>query len=131
MTFAITTAFNEGRLEGARNFLDTGVGRARVRIYGGIRPASVNDVPGTPLLVEIELTDPCGEVVSNQLVLTGSGLAQVATSGLATWGRFVNGDGVTAGDGDVSSIGGSGDIKISNTTLWQGGFVSLISAVMS
>ena len=37
---AITAAHNEARLAGTLAFLDRGVGQARVRLYGGSRPAS-------------------------------------------------------------------------------------------
>lgn len=131
MTFAITTALNEARLAGVAGFLDSGALAGRIRIYGGIRPASVNDAPGSAMLVEIVLTEPSGTVSGGVLTLTATGLAQVVVSGTATWARIVNGNGDTAGDGDVTDLAGNGDIKISSTALWVGGFVSLVSAVMA
>lgn len=131
MTIQITVALNEARLQAVANFLDSGALGGRIRLYGGTRPASVNDAPGTPMLAEIPLDEPSGTVGSNQLTLTASEQGQAVLSGVATWARFVNGNGDTALDGDVSDLAGSGDVKIDDTVLWVGGFVALISAVLA
>lgn len=130
MTIAITVALNESRLTGVLNFLNQGTDVAYLRLYGGTRAASVNDTPSTPLLAAIPLDDPSGTVGNNKLTLTAANQGQVQVSGVATWARLVNGDGATALDCDVSLPAGAGDVTIDDTTLWTGGFVSLVSAIL-
>ena len=130
MTLAITTELNEARLTGTLAFLDTGTGNAEIRIYGGTRPATAADAPTSSMLVAVSLAKPAGSVATNGLTLSPASNAQVDHSGDATWARVVNGSGATAFDADVSDTNGTGDIKITNVTLWAGGFVALVSAVL-
>ena len=130
MTLAITNELNAARLSGTLDFLDSGAGNAEIRIYGGTRPATPSDVPGSGMLVAIPLTKPAGSVGAGGLTLTPSDNGQVANSGDATWARVVSGSGATAFDADVSDTAGTGDIKITNVTLWVGGFVALVSAIL-
>jgi hypothetical protein len=130
MTLSIIAEVNDARLIGLRDYLDSGTLSASILIYNGTRPSLPTDAATGTLLVQIHLTDPCGTLVAHQLQLTEAALAQVTTSGTATWARIVK-DGESTGiDGDVSDLTGSGDIKISNTMLWVGGYVSLVSAVL-
>lgn len=129
MTVGITTAHNEARLTGTRDFLDTGAGYARVRVYDGTRAATVNDAPSGNLLVEIALTKPCGTVGSGQLPLTQSGDGTVATTGTATWARVVNGAGATAFDCDMGV--GAGELQLANATLYAGGSTRIVSLYLT
>lgn len=130
MTIAITQAHNEARLEGTRSFLDTGTGRARVRLYGGTRPSSVNDAPGTPMLVEIPLQKPCGTVAGGVLTLVQHEDGLIAETGVATWARVVNGNGDTAFDCDVGQGVGPWEITLAQTQLYAGGAARIISAIL-
>ena len=56
MTVAITVEHNEARLAGTLAFLDAGTNPARLRIYGGTRPATPATTPASAMLVEIRLT---------------------------------------------------------------------------
>lgn len=117
-------------LAGRLVFLDSGTANARIRVYGGTRPASVNDSPATTLLLEITLEKPAGAVLAGVLSLNPLASASVLASGVATWARAVNGDDASAFDMDASGIGGSGECVLSDTTLWQGGEVALLSAAL-
>ena len=128
MTVAISTELNEARLTGTLSFLDTGAGVARIRIYNGTRPATGGTV--TTLLVEIPMDDPCGTVAAGVLTLASAALPLVASSGVATWARVINGDDDFAFDCDVSDMAGSGDIKLPSTTLYAGGKTQLVSGVL-
>lgn len=130
MTFSISTAHNEARLEGTKTFLDTGAGVGRIRVYDGTRPANGAAITTQVLLVEIPLDDPCGTVAAGVLTLAANTLPLIGNSGDATWGRVVNGNGDFAGDCDVSDTLGSGDIKLESTTLLAGGRAVLISGVL-
>lgn len=127
-----TTASREAALTGRLAFLSTGVaGAAAIRIYGGTRPPSVNDAPGTPLLVQIELQNPAGSVNAGVLTLSAVSAALVAASGTATWARVVNRDAATAFDMDAGDTVSTAECKLSTVNLFAGGGVVLISAVLS
>lgn len=130
MTITITQAHNEARLEGTRAFLDSGTGRARVRLYGGTRPSSVNDAPGTPMLVEIPLQKPCGTVAGGVLTLVQHEDGLIAETGIATWARVVNGNDTVAFDCDVGQGPGAWEIQLGQTQLYAGGLVRLVSFVL-
>jgi len=53
VTVAITVEHNEARLAGTLAFLDAGSNPARLRIYGGTRPATPATTPTSAMLVEI------------------------------------------------------------------------------
>jgi hypothetical protein len=126
----ITQAHNEARLQGTLGFLDTGSNNARVRIYGGTRPASVNDVPGTAMLVEIELTKPAGTIADGLLTLTQVEDGLILTSGTATWARAVNGDNAVAFDCDAGQGAGAWEVQLAQTQLFAGGDAKIVSAVL-
>lgn len=126
---SISTALNEARLGGVLSYLNTGSGRARIRIYGNTRPANGASAGADPL-VELALDDPAGEVTGGALVLTAADDALIATSGSGAWARVVNGNGDFAFDADVSGAAGAGDVRLSTITLYAGGLVRLVSAAL-
>lgn len=125
----ISQGHNEARLEGTRTYLDTGAGNARIRIYGGTRPAS-GAATAEPMLVEIALDKPCGVVSSNALTLASSDEPLVANSGTATWARIVNGNGDFALDCDAGGAGSGAEIIVSDPVMFVGGSVVLVSGVL-
>lgn len=131
MTITISPDHNNARLLATRDFLDSGSSAAKLRIYGGTRP-SAGASPGTPMLAEITLDEPCGTIVSNALQLTSSGGPSIVTnSGTPTWARFVNGNGDWAIDCNAGVTGSGAPVIVSDETLLAGGDVILISAVLS
>lgn len=114
---------------GRLTFLDTGAGVARVRIYAGTRPA-VTDPPPIAFIVELPLLDPSGSVSSGVLTLAPGASQLNPSSGVATWARVVNGNGDTAFDCTVTDLAGTGEIKIQNTTLYEGGETRMVSGVL-
>lgn len=130
MTITITQEHNEARLNGTRSFLDAGVDPARVRLYGGTRPANASADPGSPMLVEIPLTKPCGTVAGGVLTLTQASDGLVLQTGVVTWARFVNGNGVTAFDCDAGEGVGTWEVQLAQAQLYAGGGARIISAVM-
>lgn len=131
MTLAITTAHNDARLQGTLTFLDTGTGNAAVRIYGGTRPATPATVPGSAMLVQVELTKPCGTVNAGVLTLTQLADGLISESGTATWARVVNGDGATAFDCDAGQGTGAWEVQLAQTLLYAGGDAKIVSALLS
>lgn len=130
MTIAITQKHNAARLVGSLADLDAGVGNAAIRIYGGTRPASPDDVPTSAMLVQISLTKPAGTVSAGVLSLTQLEAGQIQVTGTATWARVVDGDGATCFDCDAGEGAGAWEIQLSQALLYAGGDVALISAVL-
>jgi len=127
MTVAITVAHNEARLAGTLAFLDTG-SNACVRIYGGTRAATVNDAPGSAMLVEVTLTKPAGTIADNKLTMTQAQDGTAINNGTATWARIVNGNGATVMDVDCTDANGSGEVKLPSVQIFAGGDTKITSA---
>lgn len=127
----LSEAFANAAHVGRRAFLDTGVLNARLLIYGTTRPATPGDAPGGPALVALVLDKPCASIATGQMTLLSSLLALIANSGSALWARAVNGDDDFAFDCDVTDEAGAGPVKLSATTLFAGGKVALLSAVLA
>ena len=130
MTVAITQEHNEARLSGTLSFLDAGTNPARLRIYGGTRPANPAATPASAMLVEIPLTKPAGTISNGLLTLTQQEDGLIAVTGIATWARLVNGNDVTALDLDCSGTNGAGDVKLATTQLYLGGDARMVSAIL-
>lgn len=116
MTLSISIEHNNARLEGSRAFADLGTDPSRILMY------DASDV----LLVAMVLTKPCGEVVSNKLVLSQADISgdMILTTGSATKAVWVNGLNQVVAQGTVTDDAGSGDFKIagtSGTLLYAGG----------
>lgn len=125
----ISSALNEYRLNAVINFLAIGTENARVRVYGGVRPA-FGAAPSGDLLATLVLVEPIGEVEDGQLAITPTGEALIETGGEATWARIVNGDGALAWDCDVSDLNGTGELRLPSTTLYAGGYTRIVSGLL-
>jgi hypothetical protein len=117
-------------LTGRLAFLDTGTGNAGVRVYGGTRPATAADTPGSAMLVQVSLTKPCGVVADGLLTLTQLEDGLIGNSGIATWARVVNGDGATAFDCDCGEGAGAWEVQLAQAQLYAGGAARIVSAVL-
>lgn len=133
---AETALCRAAALVGRLGFLDQGSTSARLRVYGGVQPPSPDALPQSALLCEIALTKPAGEVTLSDggtapsLSLTPAGEGLIITTGVATWVRVVNGDGVNAFDMSASAEGGAGQAQFTTAQLYAGGALRLISAVV-
>lgn len=130
MTLALTLKHANARHSGSMADLDTGTGNAAVRIYGGTRPATPNDVPASAMLVQISLTKPCGSVADGLLTLTQLADGLISETGTATWARFVDGDGATCFDADAGQGVGAWEVQLAQATLYAGGEARIVSAVL-
>ncbi len=130
MTLAVITRHANARHQGSINDLDSGVGNAAVRIYGGTRPATPADTPSSAMLTQITLTKPCGTVVDGLLTLTQLEDGLITETGVATWARIVNGDGLTAFDCDAGEGVGAWEVQLVQTQLYAGGDARITSAVL-
>lgn len=110
-------------------FLALGAGAARADIYGTARPANGADPGGAPL-VSIPLLEPVGTVASAVLTITPPESAMISVTGTAVWARFVNGDGASAWDCDVSEEGGSGEVLLDSVQLFAGGRATITAGTL-
>lgn len=122
--------FRESALLGRLNFLNTGAGAATVEIYPAPRAASVADAPANPALVVFELDDPAGAVAAGVLTLLPTEAKLVLVSGDAVWARVRNGTGAVAMDMDCGDTTSTAPCKLSQLSLYEGGTVALVSAVL-
>lgn len=125
-----TTSCREAALSGRLTFLNTGAGTAYIRVYGGTRPATAADAPGTTLLVQIPLENPAGAVATGALTLAPSDTGLIANTGTATWVRVVNRNDDTAFDMDAGLEASGAECEMSEVDLFAGGLVSVVSAVL-
>lgn len=106
---------------------------AKIRIYGGARPATVDTAVGAqPMLAELTGNATAfGTVASGALTagaITGDSAADA--TGTATWFRVFKADGTTACvDGDVGTSGA--DLNLSSVSLTAGQAVGLQSFVLT
>lgn len=126
----ITTAHNEARLAGTLAQLNAGAGPAAIHVYGGSMPASITDTPASAMLVEIELAEPAGTIADGALTLSAAADGLIANDGIATWARFVNGDGLVVMDANCSGMDGDAPVKLVKTQLYAGADARLASAVI-
>lgn len=129
MSVTESTASHEAALNGRLTYLDTGTGRAKLRLYDGERPlVTAEPEVGSNLISEVTLTDPAGAVAAGTLTLTADGAGDVLVTGTATWARVINGDGATAFDMSAGVTGSGADCIVSDAVLYQGGVVTIVSA---
>lgn len=126
---AISTALNEFRLNAVNEFLACGSQSARADIYDGLRPA-LGGVPTGTRLASISLMNPLGIVTNGLLSISMTNEALITNTGQATWARIVNGNDVVAWDCDVTDLNGSGELRLSSTTLYAGGYTRIVSGLL-
>lgn len=110
--------------------MTTGSGTAAVQVYGGTRPATAADAPGSTMLVELPLENAVGVVAGGVLTLDPAAPALIAVSGSATWCRAVTRNGDTAFDMDAGAVASGAECELSDVALFAGGLVTILSAVL-
>ena len=111
-----TTTANKA-LTQYKDDLDAGSGPGTAKIYSGTIPASPETAATGTLLAELVLAKPCGVVADKKL--TFSAITQdleANNTGYAGYVRLADSDGNVIIDGDVTSTGGTGVLKL-NTTI--------------
>ena len=127
MAVQLSEAIRNARL----NAIETVVGTApKLRIYSGTKPTLITSAASGTLLAELPLPSDWLNAASAGVVtkagswVTGGGGA--AVTGVAGYFRIVSTDGnTTFMQGTVSDLGGTGDMKINNTSILAGQTVTV------
>ena len=126
-----TTTANKA-LTQYKDDLDAGSGPGTARIYSGTIPATPETAATGTLLAELVLTKPCGVVANKKL--TFSAITQdleANNTGYAGYVRLSDSDGNAVIDGDVTSTGGTGVLKLNVTLITALGPVFINSFELS
>ena len=126
-----TTTANKA-LTQYKDDLDAGSGPGTAKIYSGTIPASPETPATGTLLAELVLSKPCGVVAGKKL--TFSAITQdleANNTGYAGYVRLSDSDGNAVIDGDVTSTGGTGVLKLNVTLITALGPVFINSFELS
>ena len=126
-----TTTANKA-LTQYKDDLDAGSGPGTAKIYSGTMPATPETAATGTLLAELVLTKPCGVVADKKL--TFSAITQdleANNTGYAGYVRLSDSDGNAVIDGDVTSTGGTGVLKLNVTLITALGPVFINSFELS
>ena len=126
-----TTTANEA-LTQYKDDLDAGSGPGTAKIYSGTMPATPDNAATGTLLAELVLSKPCGVVAGKKL--TFSAITQdleANNTGYAGYVRLADSDGNAVIDGDVTSTGGTGVLKLNVTLITALGPVFINSFELS
>ena len=126
-----TTTANKA-LTQYKDDLDAGSGPGTAKIYSGTMPATPETAATGTLLAELVLAKPCGVVADKKL--TFSAITQdleANNTGVATYVRLADSDGKAVIDGDVTSTGGTGVLKLNVTLITALGPVFINSFELS
>ena len=126
-----TTTANKA-LTQYKDDLDAGSGPGTAKIYSGTMPATPDNAATGTLLAELVLSKPCGVVADKKL--TFSAITQdleANNTGYAGYVRLADSDGNAVIDGDVTSTGGTGVLKLNVTLITALGPVFINSFELS
>lgn len=126
-----TTTANKA-LTQYKDDLDAGSGPGTAKIYSGTMPATPETAATGTLLAELVLAKPCGVVADKKL--TFSAITQdleANNTGYAGYVRLADSDGNVIIDGDVTSTGGTGVLKLNMTLITAMGPVFINSFELS
>ena len=126
-----TTTANKA-LTQYKDDLDAGSGPGTAKIYSGTMPATPETAATGTLLAELVLAKPCGVVADKKL--TFSAITQdleANNTGYAGYVRLADSDGNAVIDGDVTSTGGTGVLKLNVTLITAMGPVFINSFELS
>ena len=106
---------------------DAAVTAGKIRIYNGVRPSKGGTV--TTLLAELTFSDPSAAAAAAGVLTTNAitGDPSANATGVATWFREVDGDGVFIMDGDVGLSGS--DLNLNDINIVAGQPVNISSYV--
>ena len=135
MSAVLSLAARQARLQTLRDLLDTG-GAAAMRFYtGSVLPPTPETATNEVLLCVIGLANPLGAVsaTGNVATLTVAvpRTGNAIETGAIGWVRFVDGAGTAVLDCAVSATAGLAPVVVSDTQVYTGGELQLLSCVIT
>src|SRR5687767_9486019 len=128
---SISTASQNAAADGVVDRLDLGSAAARLRIYAGTRPTTVNDaLSGNTLLAELVMSDPAFGAAAAGVATAGAISSDTSADATGTGSFFRMGqfDGSVFTPELQGEVGTAGaDLNLSTTSIAAGGTVQVTS----
>ena len=129
MTTPLSLAIRQARLTVVRDHISA------IRLYEGTLPASPDGTTTDTLLASLTLETPAGAIGADgamaTLTVTTPIITNVAVTGVVAWARFVDDTGVAVMDCLVSSVPNSTPVVLSDTQIFVGAEVQLLSCAIT
>lgn len=126
MATRLSVASRNAALTSITAQLDAGTSNGYIQIRSGSQPASITTAATGTLLGTLTLSDPAFGAASNGSITANViGNDTADASGTAGWFRAYNSNGQAVIDGSITSIGGSGDMNMSDITVMSGSPLSI------
>jgi hypothetical protein len=129
MTTPLSLAVRQARLTVVRDHI------AALWLYDGTLPSSPDAATTDTKLATLTLATPSGAIGATGAVATLTAtvpiIATVAVTGTVAWARFVDDTGVAVMDCLVSAVDGSTPVVLSDTNIFTGAEVQLLSCVIT
>lgn len=130
MSALLSLAARQARLLALRGLLDGGA----MRLYPGVPPATPETASTETLLGTVALPSPAGGIGASgataTLTLSTPLVATVDATGVIGWVRFCDSAGAGVLDLPAGAVGSGMPVVVSNTQVYAGGEVQLLSCVM-
>ena len=125
MTLGIATSVRNSKMAQISTAVDSGMTAGKLRIYDGTRPMTGGTV--TTLLVELDMSDPSfGLPLYGAITAENISSGVTIATGVASWFRLVNSEGLFVLDGSVGS-----DLILNNNSFTIGVQVDITSMVLT
>ena len=134
--FRAAIAVRQAMGDAATALVDAGAGPGLLRIYAGTIPASVdNALAGTEtLLATLTFSDPAFGATDTSGVATANAMtgdSAADATGDATFFRIEDSAGNVLFQGDVTAMGGGGDLELNSVSVQAGVEVSISSLTIT
>lgn len=131
MSALLSLAARQARLLALRGLLDGGA----MRLYPNVPPATPETASTEVLLGTVALPSPAGAIGASgamaTLTLTTPLVTAVGTTGVIGWVRFCDSAGAGVMDLPAGGIGSGLPVVVSNTQVYAGGEVQLLTCVIA
>lgn len=133
MTLKISTDLAIVACDALVDAVDAGPAISQLVLFDGTAPTGLSDAITTQkALVAFDLPEPCfgaSASITGGARATANAIAQVRATedGTAKFFRVVDGNGVAIWQGDITAVGGGGDLELSTTTVVSGIDVIVVS----
>jgi len=126
VTLEFSDAVIANRLKAMTDAIDSASTAGYLNIYDGTRPSAKGDAVTTQVkLAAIRFAKPsAGPVSGTTLTLQMGSPVLALKTGVASWARITNGDGVFVADLDIGPEESGADVEMRDAQLYEGGEVS-------